>query len=200
MTGSLYIGEGPAPIYPSPLSTWASPAVGTVGFADAAIFSGKQSADGSDYGAVEAYIQNMSPTGTGDLVISPDDETSDQKYIDMGINGSEYDGTAMGWPYTLPYDGYLYVNPPASGPGGNFAIGVTGLTCQLQFFAGGTEESDIKMKVSPTAVTSYTVFLPQKAATISAPSYVEGGIYYDTTAHKLKVGGAAGWETVTSSA
>lgn len=31
-----------------------------------------------------------------------------------------------------------------------------------------------------------------------APSSVEGVVYYDSTAHKLKVRGASGWETVSS--
>jgi hypothetical protein len=33
----------------------------------------------------------------------------------------------------------------------------------------------------------------------SAPPYVQGGIYFDTTLNKLRVGGASGWETITSS-
>ena len=39
---------------------------------------------------------------------------------------------------------------------------------------------------------------PQQAATISAPSYVKGAIYFDTTLNKLRVGGATAWETITS--
>lgn len=35
-------------------------------------------------------------------------------------------------------------------------------------------------------------------ATASAPAYVKGGIYFDTTLNKLRIGGATGWETVTS--
>jgi hypothetical protein len=42
------------------------------------------------------------------------------------------------------------------------------------------------------------VMFPQQAATVSAPSYVAGGVYYDTTLNKLRIGGASGWETVTS--
>lgn len=33
---------------------------------------------------------------------------------------------------------------------------------------------------------------------ISAPAYVFGGIYFDSTLGKLRIGGAAGWETVQS--
>ena len=39
---------------------------------------------------------------------------------------------------------------------------------------------------------------PQQAATASAPTYVKGAIYFDTTLNKLRVGGATGWETITS--
>lgn len=43
------------------------------------------------------------------------------------------------------------------------------------------------------------VFMPQQAATASAPPYVKGGFYFDTTLNKMRVGGATGWETITSS-
>jgi hypothetical protein len=39
---------------------------------------------------------------------------------------------------------------------------------------------------------------PQQAATASAPAYVKGAIYFDTTLNKLRVGGASTWETITS--
>jgi hypothetical protein len=37
---------------------------------------------------------------------------------------------------------------------------------------------------------------PQQAST--APTYVKGAIYFDTTLNKLRVGGATAWETITS--
>jgi hypothetical protein len=42
------------------------------------------------------------------------------------------------------------------------------------------------------------LFFPEQAPTASAPSYVKGAIYFDTTLNKLRVGGATGWETITS--
>jgi len=39
---------------------------------------------------------------------------------------------------------------------------------------------------------------PQSATTASAPAYVKGAIYFDTTLNKLCVGGASAWETITS--
>jgi hypothetical protein len=40
------------------------------------------------------------------------------------------------------------------------------------------------------------LMMPQQAA--SAPTYIKGAIYFDTTLNKLRVGGATGWETITS--
>jgi hypothetical protein len=37
-----------------------------------------------------------------------------------------------------------------------------------------------------------------QAPTASAPAYVKGGSYFDTTLNKLRIGGATAWETVTS--
>lgn len=42
------------------------------------------------------------------------------------------------------------------------------------------------------------LFFPVQAPTASAPAYVKGAIYFDTTLNKLMVGGATAWETVTS--
>jgi len=44
--------------------------------------------------------------------------------------------------------------------------------------------------------TSNGAFKPLQA--ITAPPYVKGAIYFDTTLNKLRIGGATAWETVTS--
>ena len=44
--------------------------------------------------------------------------------------------------------------------------------------------------------TSGGAFKPLQSA--SAPTYIKGAIYFDTTLDKLRVGGATGWETITS--
>jgi hypothetical protein len=49
-----------------------------------------------------------------------------------------------------------------------------------------------------SAVGFNGVIFPVQAATASAPTYIKGGIYFDTTLSKLRVGGASGWETITS--
>ena len=42
------------------------------------------------------------------------------------------------------------------------------------------------------------IIMPRKVATSAAPTYEKGAIYFDTTLNKLRVGGASGWETITS--
>lgn len=48
------------------------------------------------------------------------------------------------------------------------------------------------------SINSEKVFFPVQAPTATAPAYVKGGLYFDTTLNKLRVGGVAAWETVTS--
>jgi hypothetical protein len=48
------------------------------------------------------------------------------------------------------------------------------------------------------SLTSTGVMFTQQATTAAAPAYVKGGIYFDTTLNKLRVGGATAWETITS--
>jgi hypothetical protein len=47
-------------------------------------------------------------------------------------------------------------------------------------------------------MTNSGTISPQQATTAAAPAYVKGAIYFDTTLNKLRVGGATGWETITS--
>lgn len=76
----------------------------------------------------------------------------------------------------------LLVNPTETATG-------SGTKLLADFQVGGTSKVSIK---------NDGVIFPVKAATASAPTYVKGGIYFDTTLNKLRVGGASGWETITS--
>ncbi|WP_427007184.1 hypothetical protein [Pseudarthrobacter sp. H2] len=63
------------------------------------------------------------------------------------------------------------------------------------FVRGSTPQ----LKLLSTGIEAAVVFKPVQAPTASAPAYVKGGIYFDTTLNKLRIGGATGWETITSS-
>ena len=68
--------------------------------------------------------------------------------------------------------------------------------------AGGRAKSLI-YGVFATTVNAQTlningVFFPLASTTAAAPAYALGGMYFDTTLNKLRIGGATTWETVTS--
>jgi hypothetical protein len=82
---------------------------------------------------------------------------------------------------------------------------VTALKVNIQDLAklnsvhiGGTSDPGDKNLLVDGNATVNGVLFPSQAATASAPAYVLGGVYFDTTLNKLRVGGATGWETVTS--
>lgn len=54
------------------------------------------------------------------------------------------------------------------------------------------------LTLNQTLSKNLGVVMPIQAATASAPTYIKGGIYFDTTANKLYVGGATAWEAITS--
>ena len=59
----------------------------------------------------------------------------------------------------------------------------------------GNSVNRMTLDTSGNLATTGTIS-PQQTGT--APTYVKGAIYFDTTLNKLRVGGATGWETITS--
>lgn len=100
--------------------------------------------------------------------------TSSSQY-GMRINPTINQSSTAG--YTM-----LLINPTESATG-------SGAKLLADFQVGGTSKVSIK---------NDGVIFPVQAATASAPTYVKGGVYFDTTLNKLRVGGASGWETITS--
>ncbi len=83
---------------------------------------------------------------------------------------------------------------------GNFSVATNKLTV-----AAASGNTVVAGTLGVTGASTFTgvltangLILPQQHATAGGPAYVEGAIYYDTTLHKLRIGGAAGWETITS--
>jgi hypothetical protein len=79
-----------------------------------------------------------------------------------------------------------------------FQFGPQGYFSLLTFHAGSSTALMTLDSASGGSLTLAIIFLPVQAPTASAPSYVKGAIYFDTTLNKLRVGGASGWETITS--
>ena len=86
---------------------------------------------------------------------------------------------------------------------GALIIDGTADTQQLTVQAHSTQTANLQETQNSagtilTKTSGVGVFFPLQAATASAPAYVKGGLYFDLTLNKLMVGGASGWETVTS--
>jgi hypothetical protein len=68
--------------------------------------------------------------------------------------------------------------------------------------AGDKANAILYGEMNTTAITQKlhvnAVVMPVQAPTASAPAYVRGGMYFDTTLNKMRIGGATAWETVTS--
>ncbi len=80
------------------------------------------------------------------------------------------------------------------------ALKVTPVASQARWIevTGATSSGNPTIGVSGGNLATSAVFMPVQATTAGAPAYVLGGMYYDTTLNKLRIGGATAWETVTS--
>lgn len=80
------------------------------------------------------------------------------------------------------------------------ALRVTPVASQARWIevTGATSSTDPTIGTSGGNLSCSAVFMPVQATTAGAPAYVLGGMYFDTTLNKLRIGGATAWETVTS--
>jgi hypothetical protein len=138
-------------------------------------------------GASDTFLFNVGPTQAAFAVPLV---MSGGNYIELisnaaGSPGVLYnDGTSY-WQTVLYHgDHHLYVWDLVNG------------RFQAKFGAGSTSLSATTEFQSNLQVDG--LIFPVMATTAAAPAYVIGGMYFDTTLNKLRVGGASGWETVTS--
>ena len=105
-------------------------------------------------------------------------------------NGNQFFGYTSGSAVTtgaknVILGSYTGSAAPISATGSNFIVLSDGDGNVRQFFNGAN-------------ATFNGTITPQQATTAAAPTYVKGAMYFDTTLNKLRIGGATGWETVTS--
>jgi hypothetical protein len=92
--------------------------------------------------------------------------------LTLGISSPGYNGNATSAKVTI------------------LAEGNTSSTTALSILNSGS--------LSILALRDDGVLFPFQATTALAPTYLKGGMYFDTTLNKLRIGGATAWETVTS--
>jgi hypothetical protein len=129
-----------------------------------------------------------------------------------GSNNLNFQGGYLTINGNSGYGQLQWLNSPTSG--GYAGAGISGTTNEIitgalagdmtfwssqamNFSADTGNTNMLKINIDGTA-NVYGVFFPQQAPTLSAPTYAKGGMYFDTTLNKLRIGGATNWETITS--
>ncbi len=124
---------------------------------------------GNSAAYLQVNLQNLDGDGSGDYVITADDGTDTDHYIDLGFNGSTYSDPA--YSSVKAHDGYLYVASSGTGKG-NLAIGTTNSTGKVNFVVGGLETSNIVGYIDNTGIWSGSINSVVSANAASANSVI----------------------------
>ena len=151
---------------------------------------------------------NLSVTGSGsfgsNLLVGTTSVTSLQANKNIRLNGTGDSAVELQVANTTY--GLLYSNTTGLVTYGVGSIGLRFFTganlgaateAMRVFASGGVSIGNTTDRGSASLNVSGLIY-PQQAATASAPAYVKGAIYFDTTLNKLRGGGATAWETITS--
>lgn len=124
---------------------------------------------GNSASYIQVNIENQTSSGSGDFVVTADDGTDTDHYIDMGLNGSTYSDPT--YSALKAHDGYLYVASSGAGKG-NLAIGTTNSTGRVNFVVGGLETANIVGYVDNAGIWSNSINSLITANATSANSVV----------------------------
>ena len=99
-------------------------------------------------GYSQVQAQNLfaggSSSASADFVGTTDSGTDTAEYINMGINNSGFTASGL-W---SAKDGYLFVQSPTSGNGGNLVVGTSGASGRdIIFHTGGTATTNERMRI-----------------------------------------------------
>lgn len=118
---------------------------------------------------LQVNLENQTASGSGDYVITADDGTDSNHFIDLGFNGSTYSDPA--YSSTKAHDGYLYVSSTGTNKG-NLSIGTTNATGKVNFVVGGMETANIVGYVDVNGIWSPSINSVVSANAASANSIV----------------------------
>lgn len=136
------------------------------------------------------HVTSGTEDGAAQLVVNADVDNS------AAISASKLDGgtCVLGSDIILTGSGFksLILNQDSGTVG--IKSGTTGSYADIYLIpygTGNTSNNTVKNDPQP-------IFFPVQAPNTSIPTYVKGGIYFNTTDNKLMIGGVGGWETITS--
>ena len=136
---------------------------------------------GNSVNYLQVNLQNFTPTGSGDYVISADISTDTTNYLDLGINNSTY--SDPNYSATKKLDGYLFVQGPATtGSGGNLVIGTATTLTNLIFIVGGTTANNIVAKMTANGLSlntqSYITYADSSIQSTAAAPYAYSNVIF----------------------
>jgi hypothetical protein len=124
---------------------------------------------GNSASYIQVNLENQTASGSGDFVVTANDGSDTDHFIDMGINGSTYSDAAFS--ATKAHDGYLYVSSSGTSKG-NLAIGTTNATGKVNFVVGGLETANIVGYVDVNGIWSPAINSVVSANAASANSVI----------------------------
>lgn len=124
---------------------------------------------GNSASYLQVNLQNQTGTGSGDFVVTADDGTDINHFIDFGINGSEYSDPT--YSATKEHDGYLYVSSSGVNKG-NLIVGTTNSTGRINFVVGGMQTQNIIGFIDSTGISFNSIDAMVAANAASANSVI----------------------------
>lgn len=141
---------------------------------------------GNSTSYIQVNLENQTASGSGDFVVTANDGSDTDHFIDMGINGSTYSDTA--YSSTQAHDGYLYISSSGTGKG-NLAIGTTNATGKVNFVVGGLETANIVGYVDVNGIWSPSINSVVSANAASANSIVNTRISANVATLRSEISG-----------
>lgn len=122
---------------------------------------------------LQVTLRNQTSNGSGDFVVTADDGSDSDHYIDFGINGSTYSDPSFS--ATKQRDGYLYLASSGTNKG-NLIIGTTNSQGKVNFVVGGMETDNIVGSITTSGIFSKGIDSVVSANAVSANSVVNSRI------------------------
>ena len=135
---------------------------------------------------IQVNLENQTASGSGDFVVTANDGSDTDHFIDMGINGSTYSDAAFS--ATKAHDGYLYISSSGTSKG-NLAIGTTNATGKVNFVVGGLETANIVGYVDVNGIWSPAINSVVSANAASANSIVNTRISANVATLRSEISG-----------
>jgi hypothetical protein len=128
---------------------------------------------GNSASYLQVNLQNQTNTGSGDIVVTADDGTDTNHFIDFGINGSDYSDPT--YSATKEHDGYLYVSSSGTNKG-NLIVGTTNSTGRINFVVGGIQTENIIGFIDSTGISFNSINAVVSANAASANSVINARV------------------------